>query len=53
MFKKLENILVTVYPFVSNLKLNPPLDQVLLPWILDEIPDLLQNEVFLNVSHSR
>ncbi|KAK3104354.1 hypothetical protein FSP39_000152 [Pinctada imbricata] len=50
LFGKLENILYAAFPLISNINLNPPLGQAMLAWLLDEIPALLQNELFLNVT---
>lgn len=50
LFVKLEHILLGALPLISTFKIKPELNMFILPWVLDSIPNALQNPILLNIS---
>lgn len=50
LFDKLEHILLGALPLISTFKIKPELNMFILPWVLDSIPNALQNPILLNIS---
>lgn len=50
LFEKLEHILLGALPLVSTFKIKPEINMFILPWVLDSIPNVLQNPILLNIS---
>lgn len=50
LFEKLEHILLGALPLISTFKIKPEINMFILPWVLDSIPNVLQNPILLNIS---
>lgn len=50
LYEKLEHILLGALPLISTFKIKPELNTFILPWVLDNIPNALQNPILLNIS---